>query len=76
MVYLIIRTDPWRATPENQLTFLRHFKTVNWFRVSPGSNYVSGEKADTILVGDDILLINDQNLSETTSCTMAFKVIE
>ncbi len=72
-------TKPWRAIPENQLyelEFLRRVKNVNWFGVSPGSNFIAGEKSDNILVGDDILLTNDQNVSETTSGTMAFKVIE
>ncbi|MEB3643311.1 NAD(P)-dependent oxidoreductase [Streptococcus salivarius] len=72
-------TKPWRAIPENQLyelEFLRRVKNVNWFGVSPGSNFIAGEKSDNILVGDDILLMNDQNVSETTSGTMAFKVIE
>lgn len=72
-------TKPWRSIPENQLyelEFLRHAKNVNWFGVSPGSNFIAGEKSDNILVGDDILLMNDQNVSETTSGTMAFKVIE
>ncbi|KAA8346484.1 NAD(P)-dependent oxidoreductase [Leuconostoc mesenteroides] len=72
-------TKPWSAIPENQLyelEFLRRVKNVNWFGVSPGSNFIAGEKSDNILVGDDILLMNDQNVSETTSGTMAFKVIE
>jgi len=72
-------TKPWRAIPENQLyelEFLRRVKNVNWFGVSPGSNFIAGEQSDNILVGDDILLTNDQNVSETTSGTMAFKVIE
>lgn len=72
-------TKPWRATPENQvyeLEFLRHVKNVNWFGVSPGSNYIPGKKADNILVGNDVLLVNEQNVSVTTADTMAFKVIE
>ena len=72
-------TKPWRAIPENQLyelEFLRRVKNLNWFGVSPGSNFIAGEKSDNILVGDDILLTNDQNVSETTSGTMAFKVIQ
>lgn len=72
-------TKPWRAIPENQLyelEFLRRVKNVNWFGVSPGSNFVAGAKSDNILVGDDVLLVNDQNVSETTADTMAFKVIE
>jgi putative NADH-flavin reductase len=72
-------TKPWRSIPENQLyelEFLSRVKNVNWFGVSPGSNFIAGEKSDNILVGDDILLMNDQNVSETTSGTMAFKVIE
>lgn len=69
----------WRATPENQLyelEFLRNVKNVNWFGISPGSNYVDGKKADKILVGADVLLFNDQHVSETTSGTMAYKIIE
>ena len=47
-------TKPWRATPENQLyelEFLRRVKNVNWFGVSPASNFVTGAKSDNILVG-------------------------
>jgi len=72
-------TKPWRAIPENQLyelEFLRRVKNVNWFGVSPGSNFIAGSKSENILVGDDVLLVNNQNVSETTSGTMAFKVIE
>lgn len=72
-------TKPWRAIPENQLyelEFLRRVKNVNWFGVSPGSNFIAGSKSENILVGDDVLLVNNQNVSGTTSGTMAFKVIE
>lgn len=72
-------TKSWRAIPENQLyelEFLRRVKNVNWFGVSPGSNFIAGSKSENILVGDDVLLVNNQNVSETTSGTMAFKVIE
>lgn len=72
-------TKPWRAIPENQLyelEFLRRVKNVNWFGVSPGSNFIAGSKSENILVGDNVLLVNNQNVSETTSGTMAFKVIE
>lgn len=44
--------------------------------MSPGSNFIAGEKSYNILVSDDIMLMNDQNISETTSGTVAFKVIE
>ncbi|MHC3983245.1 hypothetical protein WDV13_06080 [Weissella cibaria] len=47
-----------------------------WSGVSPGSNFIAGEKSYNILVSDDIMLMNDQNISETTSGTVAFKVIE
>ncbi|OSP89690.1 hypothetical protein B9D04_03985 [Weissella cibaria] len=47
-----------------------------WSAVSPGSYFIAGEKSDNILVSDDIMLMNDQNISETTSGTVAFKVIE
>ncbi|MDN2452029.1 NADH-flavin reductase [Leuconostoc sp. UCMA20149] len=83
LTYDLIATDdstkPWRAIPENQLyelEFLRRVKNVNWFGVSPGSNFIAGSKSENILVGDDVLLVNNQNVSETTSGTMAFKVIE
>lgn len=72
-------TKSWRSIPENQLyelEFLRHVENVNWFGVSPGSNFVPGDKSDHILVGKDLLLTNNQKVSETTSGTMAFKVIE
>lgn len=65
LTYDLIATDnstkPWRLTPENQLyklEFLRHVKNVNWFGVSSGSTFISGEKAGTILVGDDVLFMN------------------
>ena len=83
LTYDLIATDdstkPWRAIPENQLyelEFLRRVKNVNWFGVSPGSNFIAGSKSENILVGDEVLLVNNQNVSETTSGTMAFKVIE
>lgn len=44
-------TKLWRLTPENQLyklEFLRHVKNVNWFGVSSGRNFISGEKAGII----------------------------
>ncbi|MGF7407612.1 NAD(P)-dependent oxidoreductase [Lactococcus lactis] len=72
-------TKPWRAIPENQLyelEFLRRVNNVNWFGVSPGVNFVPGEKSKNILTGDDILLVNNEQISETTAGTMAFKVIE
>lgn len=83
IVYDLIKSDPstepWRATPENQLyelEFLRNVKNVNWYGVSPGSSFVAGPKSEKILTGTDYLLTNDQGVSETTSRTMAYAVIQ
>lgn len=68
LTYDLIAADdsmkPWRAIPENQLyelEFLRRVKNVNLFGVSPGSNFIAGSKSENILVGDDVLLVNNQN---------------
>ncbi|MBS9338189.1 NAD(P)H-binding protein [Fructobacillus sp. M2-14] len=83
LVYDLIKSDdstkPWRATPENQLyelEFLRNVKNVNWYGVSPGESFVPGAQSSNILYGTDIRLKNDQNVSETTSGTMAYAVIQ
>ncbi|MEX0381118.1 NAD(P)-dependent oxidoreductase [Leuconostoc sp. MS02] len=71
-------TLPWRAIPKNQLkelNFLRDVDNVDWFGISPGLNFVAGEKSQEILTGTDHLLINDQGVSETTAGTMAFALV-
>ncbi len=71
-------TVSWRAIPENQLyelDFLKNVKNVDWFGVSPGLNFISGEKSDNIIYGIDHLLFNNNGISETTSGTMASAVI-
>lgn len=69
---------PWRAIPQNQLkelNFLKDVDNVDWVGISPSFNFIPGEKASSILIGKDNLLINEDGDATTSAGTMAFAMV-
>ncbi|UQS81484.1 NAD(P)H-binding protein [Bombilactobacillus folatiphilus] len=66
------------AVPQNQLAeldFLRNVNNVNWVGISPGINFLPGSKK-ALLMGENHLLYNEQQVSTTSSGTMAVAILD
>lgn len=66
------------SVPQNQLSelqFLRTVDNVDWVGISPGVNFVAGA-ATELQLGQDELLFNQQEVSQTTAGTMAVAALD